>query len=1629
MKLEDPEVSFEGSLESNFGKKSGSRWKAQLFGMMYNYIPRTPLNDIYVYFLLVWSFLQLSAISIVANDAPDPVLSNVVYFRIFPLVEYPQSGYLYFTGMVMVSVGLLVYGVFIVLSLIFRKGWGMSFVSTLLPALYWIGVIPITELFVSFFHCQAGKHYIATNLSCSSALYYVFMVFVVIMLVFWGCILAVITFVSTYSHPYSGNQLAHFPWNFEVLYTAIRVLYVAVDFLLDFNEDVYEYSQWILSFVVSVYFLTNLIGIFPYYNSIVSWLYGCSAMAFFLTLLSSFFLRVTEGIFDYNTSSRVIFYLCSIIVCIPVSYIVRKAMLRGLIANSKLNSPQKLDMQVYCFLSEFVTRRMPTRVSGVFMEGYLHYFEKTCKDKNCPLFSPEQLDVSRVFYDDSCEEGKRLEDKNARLRHLAVYLLESRMSKERTTVELSMQLARMYAYVLGNIHQACVKVTETEELDPGITTQFALFCFKKDIMKYLRHKIISQHKKGRGSFYNVLVHERLFNEFVEALGAVTKVKIKFWTELINTSNLSTLHKLGFQVVSMSMRISAIWSQLSDIYPYHRPSLVLYLNYLYTVEGYYDEAASIEQLLNKSQWQQRDAKELTDPIIFSEKSATIMMGGENYNSGKILSATTTTEQLLGYAPKTLVNKDVAILMPLVFRKQHKEIVRQYFRTGKKTAGHGLISNFALHKDGYVLPIKIAKQQIYSLRLGIAYVANILLDSGEQGNDFILTDTEGKISGISERLSQILRVTPSMLVEQQLFVQDLCPELGDNYAETEGAKNITFSLGNKVVDAFAVRKSSMRPGELKKLVRDGSKGSLALQAIKKCQIVNYYYPQIDYTFKVVKVPPVKVGKPSMLGGGKVKKGALSLEIVPAIKRMIKHTLTRIFAKRKEESAKKCEEEKAPSIKVSEEAYNLNNTENSELLTTDLNKNNTTEKFLGTETRGMHTEHVPEIEEKSKKPLKLTNDYKSKNDAPFMNLNLNTPSLSASSRVSKSHLKLSGIRNQPYSHFNPAQTRRLRCIIYFFTLLLFCGVLARFVTTLIFNRHFRKFGDLIMRNSRRFTTAGNVAKMATVLVHYNPGSLLDVDKRDAYFDYAALLKRSEVANTYKSYMMQQVKESLASIHDDENAIADHIAGFDSSHIESINPNSIAMFYKALDGSTVLYHATMEELMLSILDYTLVILQKVEEGTVIDRDNFEEFTVLNSTYGNLLSIIESSHEGITAEYSEVKDYHASISVGLIVGFSVILVFLIAVLFFFIMIINNELSLMLSLLLQVKRGRITKQMMNNMKFLKNVLNKESETNEEEILKLEETDASALEDAKDTEAIKRKKTRSRSVKKLVPHKSVSLKIIAFSVFLSGLILLAYTLYEYVARRMCSAVVKKSNELQVLVANLHFHSYVVAFLYSYISLNKKAVCGAATCEQAFGSKIARMDSELNSFLILHKENENLMSKRYADTFRQVVEENPCTVVERFRTRDKCTTWMGGVFTGGAYAGSKSFIELATALFMDFNKRGDEENKVEYLDDERLLDIEILANYLLNPAYLFLADELIYDQNQMIDQNNKQGIIVFAIFGAFVLIITIVGKMWLVQYLRRSMYETKIMLCTLPPEMILSNDRIAVYLSRESPSAKR
>eukprot|EP00826_Nyctotherus_ovalis_P024561 TRINITY_DN18981_c0_g1_i1.p1 TRINITY_DN18981_c0_g1~~TRINITY_DN18981_c0_g1_i1.p1 ORF type:complete len:505 (+),score=92.92 TRINITY_DN18981_c0_g1_i1:45-1559(+) len=492
MKFKDPKALLESSLEHNFGICKISPFKANFFHMLYRLLPRTLMSRSFAYILILGSFMQLLGTTIVVLEANDPVLRSVKYFRVFPFVEYTESQLIYFIALYGVSFCLIVYTLLILMAALFPGGLSERYVSFFLPAFYWLGITPVTELYLSFFNCdsQTGNHYIATEVKCWGVFYTIQSVAIILMLVLWCLVVLTITFVSTYSHPYNKNPLSHFPWSFEVVYAIIRIAFAVSCFVFDEDSIFDEYLQWALCYLSSVYFVSLLVYVFPYYDCTVCWLFTGCALSFAISTLWRSFFALTKSSLAFGKSTDVIFLVVTMAVCLPLAKLLRSRRLRKLMSRTKVKTPEELDMQVYTFLMGFVLKESATEISDSFLNGYLDTFKQSCRDDNCPLFSVEPFEIDRVFCDSSCEEKKRSIG-NGTLRNFARYLLDNKSTKEIFNVSLSLQLARIYAYVLGNLHLACVKILDTEDMEPGIFIQFALFCFKQDIINYFNSIAVS----------------------------------------------------------------------------------------------------------------------------------------------------------------------------------------------------------------------------------------------------------------------------------------------------------------------------------------------------------------------------------------------------------------------------------------------------------------------------------------------------------------------------------------------------------------------------------------------------------------------------------------------------------------------------------------------------------------------------------------------------------------------------------------------------------------------------------------------------------------------------------------------------------------------------------------------------------------------------------------------------------------------------------------------------------------------------------------------------------------------------------------------------------------------------------
>ncbi len=67
-------------------------------------------------------------------------------------------------------------------------------------------------------------------------------------------------------------------------------------------------------------------------------------------------------------------------------------------------------------------------------------------------------------------------------------------------------------------------------------------------------------------------------------------------------------------------------------------------------------------------------------------------------------------LLGYSKGDLDGKNINIIMPPPFSQRHNKYVRQYVHTGRETILNMVVSLPALHKDRYVIPVRVGVTKV-------------------------------------------------------------------------------------------------------------------------------------------------------------------------------------------------------------------------------------------------------------------------------------------------------------------------------------------------------------------------------------------------------------------------------------------------------------------------------------------------------------------------------------------------------------------------------------------------------------------------------------------------------------------------------------------------------------------------------------------------------------------------------------------------------------------------------------------------------------------------------------------------------------------------------------------------------
>eukprot|EP01022_Parablepharisma_sp_SALTPOND_P016732 TRINITY_DN2525_c0_g1_i1.p1 TRINITY_DN2525_c0_g1~~TRINITY_DN2525_c0_g1_i1.p1 ORF type:complete len:1672 (-),score=131.03 TRINITY_DN2525_c0_g1_i1:3202-8217(-) len=1619
------EESYEGSesqdleaiLQKILEDDSYSQLKHTLFQFLQAFAPKIQFTPFSAVFLIAFSFLQLLSLLVVnsATSSSSPY-EYLGYFQILPLVISPESTLLYYVWVYFVAFVVVLYIVCAVVAYSNPNGNMAYYCSSMTAPFFWMFLVPIAETLLSVWDCS-GNQFIPAN-TCWKGIHTfnaLLMIFIALLSVF---LFAFITVASAFSHPYNRDPFVHFPWTFEIVYSILRVFLVTRS-LPFWGEYFGPYFIQGTNLMICVYLLTLVWGIFPYYNPTTSLTFSGSVM----TTIGATLFNFAHAIFydeDSNHELLVLFVIC--VISVMMAKVLQQKWYYWLLVQHKDLSPQEACIKAYILTSGLITQEHSDMVPLSFLQGFMN---KALGD-----------DLSYSFMDVSSISLSSPNDQ-LRIRRFIVGILDMRDSSK--TSEIYVQLARGYLHLLENAYSASKRMRDAENMHPGFLLQFDIYCLKTSVQEYLLKAKRDRAKKGYGDFYSVVQYELIYKAFCDLLKKAALIRLDFWNNLATRPDLNTLHTLGLNIMNVNQNVVKAWNRLSSIYPNHEEALALYCSYLNNIVGLTNEANELAERLERQLFLRREDN-LNNSQLFSLNSISIIVSYSKDKKTKILRASSNTKQVFGYSQKSLVNKDLTMLMPRIIGGSHNTFMEDHLLKGKysNTKSH---ETFGLHQNGYIFPIRVSSQQVFSMKFGLLYAGNVQKLVERNESSYILTDSNGRIEGISKELGELLCITPAMIAHDEKWIQQYCPELNNkDYPFLEGQHKLNFILVNKDqkpgFDVQAATKTLMEKRRGKRRSTFCTKNEEMTRIVTRCEIKRVDYPSAGLTLKIFKMPLIKPQKITDNG----EEDRRDISILPEIKeensyyknRESNYSVGNVNNSKLDVSNNllsipgtnaAVEQVGLPSANPKDAIAAMCQNENS--ITHDAVNRNSTAIFEG-------THYISQARLLRDQTRIKGQDMLDKSDTKSLG------SL-ASSKVNKT---IADLRRLQYEDFYPLSVQRLKWIILIFTLLLIVAFSARLVLAVVLNKKFSIFAGLMLSNSRRVSSMGEIGKNARELTLYyeNPDTgrpWLNNAARTKNFDYSTLLPKgyNEDVVDYRTYLINGIKLESLSLMNEQLQVMRSLRGFTPENVELIEPSAITLTYYPSENKVECGKEALSTAIFKVVSHSWEFISAVEENRKDMQAEVSAHFLIQNVLQVLIRYSRYARDGIVAEYNRTKQTLNNWSLYLLIGVVSVLVIFMLVIFPFLLIVHNEQSSMLLMLTRIPKTDLKQQAHFINTFLRDLRNnisgvQESETPENGPLERDEEPLSPVspeedtENEKDDEKSPRKHRRGRHRRtQLVytPLHNKSWKVFILFFLFCGFLLGMYIGYNATSIKLTDSLLYQSNELYVVTRGLYYCSYNIAYFYNYALTNRTATCGTLPCVTYMTTRMVGRFRELNKLLIDHKNNEGLMTEKYNKLFKDIFERNPCQLVEYFKNQKDCETIFGGLFKQGVYAASVNFIHLQKAIKSDFEAKPRTMTEIEaFMNDPRLIELEIINEKFLRPAYTMLGERIMEDAKEITATNNVVATWYFLAIAVALITVSWFGGKWVVEYLRKSIFNTKSMLANLPPLVLETNKFLGRFL---------
>ncbi|KAL4459895.1 hypothetical protein ABPG74_003421 [Tetrahymena malaccensis] len=740
-------------------------------------------------FMIVFSYLQV--ISLTCNSY-NVYLNNSLFGLILPLIGYtllfPQitsQQNLFF------NYGLLILGLGISIFII----WGMYYVykcpnqeevyirqfksslGLIYDAFDKIIFIPLMGLILANFFCQL-------NVTCFSTTHIILIIFSVITF-FLMIILEILYNFMFFNFTFkSQDSFSRNPSDLNMTSIVFKLVSLLTYLILNLSDHTQLLEQMLVMIIISFFIMLDTLNSYPYHLKSVSKTNCIMVTTFFWVNASSFFVEASNiQLFQQNALLLVglgaVFFVK--LQLNRVSYTANNVMISELIA---IDTDILLDMKVRVYHT--LSQNLHIKKSELLLASLLKIHHDKCVDPMCPCQRRNYLyDPKNLGYGDSKIQFHK---DDVFVKHFVNKMIKDGLKKFRTSKIANLdhlfyqfEFLCLYTPLYTQSHQ--FRKMYGDNL--GASIDFILYCLQQKIYKYIYYKNIKNPVSESLQIENVKEFDKGLKQIRESIRDVSQHFSDLWETLIDQvpdlSKLLQVCNKNFQEIKQTQDI------FQDLTLLNNTSIELkVLMEIYANQIVFDE---LLQLQVQKSIHMRSQLEVGNSVnqdldflikkynIYDDNICVISLSSRYETMSQITWCSHNVDQILGVNSFSLKGRSINDFMPTVFSSFHDQILKHFYNTGQETTINNIMHTWALDQQGYLFSANVFAK-IIPLQKEIEIMSLI---HKLNNTDYILTDSDGEISGFGKKFANILNITPKEFSKFRLNIQLIAPKLMSVYRD--------------------------------------------------------------------------------------------------------------------------------------------------------------------------------------------------------------------------------------------------------------------------------------------------------------------------------------------------------------------------------------------------------------------------------------------------------------------------------------------------------------------------------------------------------------------------------------------------------------------------------------------------------------------------------------------------------------------------------------------------------------------------------------------------------------------------------------------------------------------------------